>query len=167
MPLHSNVLPPQISATRFIPAAPLFSNQKSLLTNTMLQFSHNGYVFARVIQESSCCASRRKFYIAREGPRCNFEIWRGGGGEGKLETRYFGGSRHFFLLTFFNFKNTGGGHVSPAPLFRARSLQDNSVKLKNIRQNSCKDSSDEGQKQQALYASCLHCRCVYILNFGA
>ena len=31
-------------------------------------------------------------------------------------TQYLGGTRHFFLLTLYNFKNIGGGgQVPPAP----------------------------------------------------
>ena len=41
----------------------------------------------------------------------------GGGGRAPLVPQYWGGgTRHFFLLTLYNFKNIGG-HVSPpAPL---------------------------------------------------
>ena len=30
-------------------------------------------------------------------------------------TQYWGGTRHFFLLTLYNFKNIRGGHVPPPP----------------------------------------------------
>ena len=49
-----------------------------------------------------------------QGPRSNFEI-----GGTPLVTQYWGCTRHFFSLTFYNFKNIGG-HVPPppAPLLR-------------------------------------------------
>ena len=51
-----------------------------------------------------------------QGPQSNFEI--GGGGGAPLVTRYWGGTRHFFLLTLYNFKNIGG-HVPPGPTPRS------------------------------------------------
>ena len=46
-----------------------------------------------------------------QGPRSNFEI-----GGAPLVTQYWGGTRHFFSLTLYNFKNIGGGgHVPPCP----------------------------------------------------
>ena len=56
---HKSVRP-----CRFIPAALLFSNEKSLFSMPSV-FSEYGYAFARLIQESSCSASLRKFYTAR------------------------------------------------------------------------------------------------------
>ena len=38
-------------------------------------------------------------------------------GGAQLVTRYWGGTRHFFLLTLYNFKNIGGGgggHMPPS-----------------------------------------------------
>ena len=51
-----------------------------------------------------------------QGPRNNFEIgWGGGGGGGgPLVTQYWGGTKHFYLLILYNFKNIGG-HVPPVP----------------------------------------------------
>ena len=39
-----------------------------------------------------------------------------GGGGGIISDSILGGTRHFFLLTLYNFKNIGGGgaHASPA-----------------------------------------------------
>ena len=36
---------------------------------------------------------------------------------GPLVNQYWGGggTKHFFLLNLYNFKNIGGGHVSPCP----------------------------------------------------
>ena len=52
-----------------------------------------------------------------QGPRSNFEIGRvgGGGGEAPIVTQYWGGTRHFFLLTLYNFKNIGGARAPPSP----------------------------------------------------
>ena len=38
----------------------------------------------------------------------------GGGGGGHISDSILGGTRHFFLLTLYNFKNTGG-HIPPHP----------------------------------------------------
>ena len=48
----------------------------------------------------------------RQGRRSNFEI-----GGAPLVTQYWGegGTRHFFLLILYNFKNIEGGHVPPPP----------------------------------------------------
>ena len=62
-----------------------------------------------------------------QGPRSNFEIGRvrGGGGGGGTDSDSIlgGGTRHFFLLTLYNFKNIGG-HVlhRPPPPPAPRSL---------------------------------------------
>ena len=40
----------------------------------------------------------------------NFEIG------GILVPQYWGGTKHFFLLTLYNFKNIGGARAPPAPL---------------------------------------------------
>ena len=49
-----------------------------------------------------------------QGPRSNFEI--GGWGGGGMTEYWGGGTKHFFLLTLYNFlKYWGGGHVSPCP----------------------------------------------------
>ena len=48
-----------------------------------------------------------------QGPRSNFEI-----GRAPLVTQCWGGTRHFFLLILYNFKNIGGGgegHMPPCP----------------------------------------------------
>ena len=54
--------------------------------------------------------------FADAGPRSNYEIG-GGGGGAPLVNRYWGGegARHLFLLTLYNLKNIGGGHVAPCP----------------------------------------------------
>ena len=43
--------------------------------------------------------------------------WGGGGGGGTISDSILGGgTRHFFLLNLYNFKNIGGGaHAHPAP----------------------------------------------------
>ena len=57
--------------------------------------------------------------ILLQGPRSNFEIGGGGGGGAPLVTQYWGDTKHFFLLTLYNFKNIGGGGTCPpAPLLR-------------------------------------------------
>ena len=57
-----------------------------------------------------------------QGTRSNFEIGGGAGGRGApllVSDSILGGTRHFFLLTLYHFKNIGG-HVPPppAPLLR-------------------------------------------------
>ena len=41
-----------------------------------------------------------------QGPRINFEI-----GGAPLVTQYWGGTRHFFLLTLYSLKNIGGARA--------------------------------------------------------
>ena len=68
--------------------------------------------------ELSTCFYRAKIKIFR-GPRSNFEI---GEEVAPLVTQYWEGTKHFFLLILYKFKNIGGGgggrHVPPAPLLR-------------------------------------------------
>ena len=49
-----------------------------------------------------------------QGPRSNFEI-----GGTPLVTQYWGCTRHFFSLTFYNFKNIGGHVPPPLPPYSA------------------------------------------------
>ena len=55
------------------------------------------------------CADLSCFQTIYQGPRSNFEI--GGGGKGSTNTDSIlgGGTKHFFLLILYNFKNIGGG----------------------------------------------------------
>ena len=48
----------------------------------------------------------------KQGPRSNFEIW--GGGGGGISDSILGGTRQFFLLNLYNFKNIGGARAPPA-----------------------------------------------------
>ena len=53
------------------------------------------------------------------------ELWDwGGGGGGTISDSILGGTKHFFLLILYNFKNIGGAHASPAlpPTHTQRSL---------------------------------------------
>ena len=52
---------------------------------------------------------------SKQGPRSNFEIGVGGGGGGTISDSIFGGTRYFFFLNLYNFKNIGGGTCPPAP----------------------------------------------------
>ena len=47
----------------------------------------------------------------KQGPQSNFEIWGGGGG---ISDSILGGTRQFFLLNLYNFKNIGGARAPPA-----------------------------------------------------
>ena len=57
-----------------------------------------------------------KSFVHTQGSRSNFKIG-GGGGEGIISAPIFGGegTRHFFFLTPYNFKNIGGGTCPPPP----------------------------------------------------
>ena len=54
-----------------------------------------------------------------QGPRSNFEIGWGGGGEAPLVPQYWGGTRHFFLLTLYNFRNIGRARAPQPPTPRS------------------------------------------------
>ena len=61
-------------------------------------------------------SKKKKKKTLMQGPRSNFEIGEGGGGA-PLVPLYWGVTRHFFLLTLYNFKNIGrgGGGTCPTP----------------------------------------------------
>ena len=57
---------------------------------------------------------------AVQGPQSNFEIGGGGGEVGTVCDSILGrrGTKHFLVLTLYNFKNIGG-HVPPGPPYSA------------------------------------------------
>ena len=59
-----------------------------------------------------------KYFVRTRDRGATLRLGGGGGGEGIISAPIFGGegTRHFFFLTLYNFKNIGGGgHVPPAP----------------------------------------------------
>ena len=69
------------------------------------------------------------------------QLWDWGGGGAPLMTQHWGGgTRHFFLLILYNFKNIGGGHVPPAPpLLRGLGI----CRVKHTEKLCLKNSDDQ------------------------
>ena len=93
-------------------------------TNTIMIYwffakSASRYLLYTWKTETSCIPTKSVFV---QGPRSNFEI-----GGAPLVTRYWGGgvggTKHFFLLILYNFRNIGGGGArAPPPPPTPRSL---------------------------------------------
>ena len=84
-------------------------------------------LFSPTCQLTGSCVKLQNFFLyllplLLQGPRSDFEIGMGGGGGAPLVPQYWGGgTRHFFLLTLFNFKNIGGGGTCPPATSTPRS----------------------------------------------